>query len=463
MSISFVDFERRRTASLAASTWLQRNLVLVRKHPSHMVFISEPSYGVSFLLNEVETPPPIWIELDELDRDDFVSQGDKLALAVAYALGEPLFGSGLSFNFGLTVLEAHLSLLGPFTIVLSGAEFGVDFASALLDFSGGWRVIIHFASTPEGFELPPGVLLVDEATLQLSREDALDLGRGLFNDSLVLEIYNQSRGVLEPFLTELHGELNLPVPLRPGASGPKLLDEGLTVISKESLLNVLVLQERWIEAFKLAVDHLPDRAPTILLHAGHIYHERGLHERLWRLLARLPEDYTDEGVLYWRLSTASRTGRSETMRDVVERYLTANEAPELRALYAGTLAYRNVAQSEGEAKRAFDAQETPFTTYMAGARVEQLEEKLTLLRLSVELAERSPWPYEFARNAGALAGALINAGKYQDAIHWSGWALERFDQSSLADVQRRLAILNNHIYARLLVDDICNWARAFYL
>ena len=58
-----------------------------------------------------------------------------------------------------------------------------------------------------------------------------------------------------------------------------------------------------------------------------------------------------------------------------------------------------------------------------------------------------------ARNAGTLTARLIDAGAYREAATWGGWALEHFDRHEVGDTQRRLYLLNNWAYARILIGD----------
>jgi hypothetical protein len=73
-----------------------------------------------------------------------------------------------------------------------------------------------------------------------------------------------------------------------------------------------------------------------------------------------------------------------------------------------------------------------------------------VLQEAVCLAEHAGRPYEQVRNAQGLAVALLGAGRYRDAETWAAWALERFERHGLRDVQRRLSIVNDWAYARIL-------------
>ena len=73
-----------------------------------------------------------------------------------------------------------------------------------------------------------------------------------------------------------------------------------------------------------------------------------------------------------------------------------------------------------------------------------------MLRRSVALAEEGSRAYDAVRNAGALAARLSHTGAFHEARHWGEWALRRFDASGLEDGQRRLRILNDLAFARLV-------------
>lgn len=192
--------------------------------------------------------------------------------------------------------------------------------------------------------------------------------------------------------------------------------------------------------------------PSALERVGRHCRERGQHGELARLLEALPPELReDERVLYWRLSCALREGRAELLRAEVEAYLTSNEAPELRALYAGVLAPLEHAFAESE--RACRVRRTAFTLYQLGRLHPDAGAGVTLLRESVGLAERGGDVYEMTRNAGTLTGRLIYLGRYREAVHWGGWALEQWGAARLRDPLRRMLLVNDLAYARLLAGE----------
>jgi hypothetical protein len=438
-------------------SWLARLLSKVRLHAGPIVIEADPRWGAPHLIEALHTltQPLIWCELSPHDADDPVAQGNKLADAVKRALGSPLFGYAMPYRYGLSVLQRHMELLGPFTFALSGAEHNPAFARQLLGFQGnGNRVVLHFERLPEGFPVPAEALLLAPDDLRLSRQAALTLAGGRLDDEDVIGLWRAADGAYEPFWVTLHERQSLPLPLRPGPEGPRLPPGHEIVLEAERLLELLIARERWPEALALAVERLPKRVPGVLAEAGHTYRERGLHRRLLGLLARLPPEVaTTEEVLRWHLSAASRLDREEELRAGVECHLAEHEAPELRALYALVLAPPETALSEAE--RAYKAAKTPLTLYVYGWQLCTTDplKGHEVLRESVKLAERADKTYQLARNAGALAGSLMLLGRYREAAHWVGWALEQFDRAGLSDTHRRLSLVNDWAYARILIGD----------
>ena len=190
-----------------------------------------------------------------------------------------------------------------------------------------------------------------------------------------------------------------------------------------------------------------------LEHYGKRCREEGRHRDLADFLENLPGDLRrSEQVLYWRFSCALREGRAETLRAEVEAHLAAHEAPELRALYAGTLAPWERALDES--RRAYHVQQTSLTLYQYGRLHPDSEAGLTLLREAVRLAEQQGDTYSVTRSAGALLSRLIYAGHYREAAHWGSWALLAWDTSKLRDPLRRMLLVNDFAYARLLCGDV---------
>ncbi len=433
--------------------WLSNRLKLIGAHLGPVVLAGAASFGTQHIISALKdaAATPVWLEFGTSEQEDPVAQGNLLAEGIKKTLGNALFEYSLPYSYGLKVLDLHLELLGPFTFLLSNAEYGAEFATALTALNrSGSRVVLAFSRLPDDLDLPATALVLRAAELRLSRAEAFELAGDLLPGE-VDELLHKSDGAFEAFTTRLHGRLHLPTPLRPGPDGPRLPEGQAVEVDPETLLKVLSARDKWTEALELAVTALPERVPDILKQAGHLYHERGLHKRLWELLQDLPEHLQDETVLFWQLSAGGWLGKAEHIRESVERFLAVREAPDLRALYAGVLA--PIETAENEAERAYRAQASPLSVYQYGRRLSDREERVQVLQRAVRLAEHKGRAYEVTRNAGELMNQLIDIGRYNEAVYWGDWTLTQFDRHGLGNAQRRLLLVNNWAFARILIGE----------
>jgi len=435
--------------------WLEEQLNGIWAHEGPTIIVAPLVFGAAHIIAalEDETMPLVWLELAANDADDPVAQGNKLEAAVKRALGSALLPSGVPADYGVQFLKRHLSLLGPLVFAVTGSEHAPSFAETLLTLDqADNRVVLSLEAPPPGMTFPGNARVLTADQLRLTQQQALDLTERRLSDREALKLWRQSKGAYATFTTLLHARLSLPAPVRPSPYGPHLPPGYDLSVDADKLLDVLVAKGRWLEALDLAAKHVPDAVPGVLAEAGHIYHEHGLHQRLDGLLASLPERIAHhERVLRWRLVASARLGRASPVREAVRQHLARHDAPELRTVYAATV--RSPSEREAESRRAFEAAPDPLTAFQYGRLVRDPEQATAILRQAVELAETQGRPYEVIRNAGALAAHYLHLGRYRDAVHWGGWALEQFDQRELADGQRRLVLLNDWSYARLLVGD----------
>jgi tetratricopeptide (TPR) repeat protein len=431
--------------------WLTSRGDNLIQHSGRIVFSCSLEHGIHTLVSKLsEDVPRIWLEFTERDCYDTISQGDKLAEACARAIGNKFHA--LPYQYGMSILKAQLSVLPPHVFVLTNAHFAPDFAKEFLSLQrDSHRVIVHFGKPIVSIlnHLPSDTKLVSAEDLQLTATEAYELVAERLLPHEVEEMLEESKGAHDIFVAELCKRLQLTPPLVSGPNGPRFLGKTHTSLDTHAWLELLVSQKRWLEALEFCVAYLPERISTILAEAGHVFHERGLHKRLWGLLSPLPEALkNDECVLYWLLLAAFRLGKEQDLATSVKTYLQQHEAPELRALYAGVLAPYEEALSQ--AQRAYDAKPNAFTLYQLGAKTPSISESVRLLEASVKLSIDEGRGYEVIRNAGVLIERLILQGKYDSAVSWGQWALEEFDNRQLKDNLCRLDVLNAWAYARIL-------------
>lgn len=433
--------------------WLQKHLTTIRRHEGPTLLSAPALFGTYHLLSALRDDESklVWIELTTSDKDDPVAQGNRLAEAVKQALNYPLYEGAQHYSYGLKVLGSQLELLGPFTFAVSNADYAPHFAVDLLSLHRcGSRVVLAGASPPEVFNLPESIQVISGSDLKLTLEDAKAFTQGYLSDSDIPTLLKMSNGAYELFIEKINEYLSLPLPTRPSPEGPRLAADHEVEVEPDLLLKVLIKQQKWLEALELSCSLLPERVPSVLDEAGHVYHEAGLHKRLWELLNELPEVIKKhQYVLYWRLNAGWWQGLAEDVRDNVEEHLAQYDAPDLRALYAGTLAPAETA--EKEAKRAYKDKQTALTTFQYGRLHSDPLQGVEILRESVKIAERTRRANHITRNASELARQLLDVGHYKESVYWGEWTLNKFDEFELVNSQRKLILTNDWAYSSILI------------
>jgi hypothetical protein len=435
--------------------WLQKHLTTIRQHEGPTLLSAPALFGTYHLLAALrdDVSRLVWIELTTSDKDDPVAQGNRLAEAVKQALNYPLYEPAQHYSYGLKVLASQLELLGPFTFAVSNADYAPQFATDLLSLHRcDSRVVLAGASPSDIFNLPENTQVITGGDLKLTLEDARAFTQGYLPDSNIPSLLKNSNGAYELFVEKINEYLSLPLPTRPSPEGPRLAGNHEVEVEPGLLLKVLIKQEKWLEALELACSLLPDRVPGVLDEAGHVYHEAGLHKRLWELLNELPESLKKhQYALYWRLNAGWWQGLAEDVREDVEEHLAHYDAPDLRALYAGTLAPAETA--EAEAKRAYEDKQTALTTFQYGRLHSDPIQGVEILRESVKVAERTKRASHITRNASELTKQLLIAGSYQESVYWGKWTLQKFDEFGLVNSQRKLMLINDWAVARILTGE----------
>jgi tetratricopeptide (TPR) repeat protein len=429
--------------------WVQRQITRLQPSRQAVAFACPLEYGVSHLIQELDSheKPVVWLELSSEDQEDVIGLGNKLAEAVNRVFETQLLSS-FSYDYNLVLLQSLLPKIGPVTLVVTQAQLVPNFAEAVLKLhSKLCRVVIQTETT---LTYPAKGIVIKQTDLALKEKEAIELVGKRLDKTETRQLWKDSKGAYDLFLSRLHQTCKLPPHLLPGPNGPRTLT-GFDIETKPAaLLKVLMRKKRWLEALELAAEVFPERVPEVLEEAGHSYHEQGLHKRLFYLLEGLPLPLkAHELVLYWRLQAAFRLGQEGNLRKEVEDYLKKHGAPELRALAAGVF----VPTNRKEALRAYKAKKTPFTSFQLG-RLTDTEQSIALLKEAVTLAENNGKSYEVVRNAGYLAEKLIARGQFQEAMDWSEWSLKKFDQLGVRDGQRRLRLLNDWAFTRILRGNI---------
>lgn len=435
-------------ASLADSAWLARHTERIQQHKGPVVFIGEAAWGSHQIIHHLPTEdlPLAWLDLEPDDRDDPVYLGNRLADALASALGRPLLQHGMPYAYGLSILQRCRGALEPFRLAISYSDLHPQFITDVSNTLGTAPLVL--ASTENLPIMRPNSLVLDRDALALSLEDVHDLSPTLSKAALV-NLLNESQGALEPLLTLIHRYYGGPIPLRPTAKGYWYVQGFEEEASIDEVLTSLVYNKRWSEALELSVHHRPGRVPAVLESSGNYFLAQGLYQQVWRHLNRLdvaPQE--NETVLFWLLTAARRVGQAAPISVRVESFLERHEAPKLRAYYAAL----GGAERQSQATRALQAERTSFTLYAHGLvlQYDAPEQATEVLREAVEQAEVEGDGYAVVRNAWSLAATYLLIGRYDVGTTWAGWALELFDRYGLEDTHLWLVTANEWAFGRIL-------------
>ena len=289
---------------------------------------------------------------------DDVEIGNQFADAVNVATRSQLLQYGLGLEGTLGVFAKFIDLLGPFTVLAHGAdELPTPIVERILSLNRGGSIVVMLAVSESIVGRADCTVLDREVSLTL--EEALWLTEGSMSPAAVEELLAETNGDYGEFLgasNRLVGNVQQ-VPIL-GESSPleAALEFGLDA---ETIVTAVMKRRKYLEAFRLACEHLPDRVPKIIDECGEAYFARGMFERFWILLSRLPETLLEnEDVLRWHYAAAMTMNRHAEVVPIVEDFLSRNEAPELRAQYAASMPRKELL---AETTRAVNGKATPIT------------------------------------------------------------------------------------------------------
>jgi tetratricopeptide (TPR) repeat protein len=437
--------------------WMQRNIERLSSFDRPIFVEAADEYGFPYIASELRDihPHVVWMSLDPEDAGDKIRQGNKLANATSLAFSSPLFGTGLPYSYGLSVLRKHLDILAPITLILCNAEFSTPLATALLAFAcSEAKVILHFHKVPSHFERPRKSTIISSADLRIDRRDAERIARGRVPDDSIDAMLSQSRGAYEGFVSLLNDRLGLPAMLRPSPTGSVALTD-LPRADVVGLVDALVESGFWIEAFEVSARNVPERAREIVDKAGEAYFARGLFDQFWNVFKLLPESVVlDERMAYWRYAAAVATNNHRRVQPEVREYLQSNIAAELRALVAISMPSSTMLK---EAEQAFQAKENAVTTRALGFAYAVSGDPISgikYLHLANGHARTEDNKHLIVATSNELAVAYQLAGKYREAHRWASWALRQFTDLGMNEELRRLFIISEVAFSALLIDQV---------
>ena len=437
----------------SSTMWCRRLLQLINRSDTHLLLQGGERYGVDFLFDALsKEKKTAWVDLQGPDIADIVAQGNALAKAVNQSLGSAFLPLALPYSYHLEMLRGHPEILEGLFITVTNASTAPQLCEALLTLPAtSCRVVIDWKGPVE--LKAPQLQTVPPQQLALTPDEARELAGKLSLEAL-RNLWQISGGAYLDFLTGLNRLTGKDLPEVPTPSGATKRPLGEEIlVDPDVFLDVLVLKRRYIEALDVACRNVPHRVKEIVNEAGAAYQDQGLYERLFLNLRSLDEEFlNDEHTLEWLFVAAVYIGRTSSILPLIEEFLEHHDAYHLRTRYVGMA--RGSADPSKEAERLAKVMPTPLSLFQWGRLHPDTNEGIAILKRAVRLAEEQGRPYDAVRNAGALAGQLLYASKYSEALSWSEWALRRFDVYSLADGQRRLSLLNDWAFGRLVTGQL---------
>ncbi len=424
-----------------------------------MVLLDDGNWGAPFILAALQrsNPTMVWIELDPGQQGDPVAQGNRFSEAVTRALGGPLFGTGMPFGYGLAVVAAQRRFLAPLTVVLSGADYGTDFAAALLELQGhGVKVVLQAHGLDLGFAFPAGTLVLGPAELRLSRPEAAALVADSISEADLDTLLDATSGGLDAILQDLAGLLSVATPSGPSPSAANT--EALTDAGYQTLADHLVGHGEWLQALELTVERDPGRVGEMLDIGDDYLWYLGSFERLFQLLSRLEVgERSDPTILRWLLTAALELGRPTTVLGEVAAALSTSDDPELRATYAEAL------ERSGDLPGALDhsdqaaaAKRTPLTLAVRGHLLEldDPERGVEDLRAALRLAEARENDYWTSFASARLSQGLVAVGCYGAAADYADWGLQLHGRQQYGNSGLWLKLLTQAGFSRIMLDRV---------
>lgn len=420
----------------------------IRRASGHVVIHAPPEYGGHVVLGRLQLAsyPTVRLVLPPGDESG-VLHGNVLSDALEDAFGFRLFGYGLPFQFGLSILQAQAPLLGRFVLAVTGTEkCGRAALEAVLALdSSSCKVVVSYHDA----QLDGPHHRIGSRVLALTQSEAEALARSVLSENEIRKAWKQARGAYLAFLSLVSKAGSLP-PVQP-VSRPS----DVPAHAAEHILSAFIRQGRWIEALELAFEHDEERALELFRQSGRIILDQGLHERLWTLLTRFPQHVfaDDDELMYLYFVTAMGANRHRSVAGFVRNYLQDHDAPDLRARWAVAIPASN---SLSDATRAYRDRPNVNTSRALGfvlTMANRIDEAVEVLREAIEMAEAT----EDVRGTCAVAldtsHALTLGVQYASAKRWAHWGLQRYTRHRVGDELLRTSLVAHLAYLQLITDE----------
>lgn len=422
--------------------WPRRLTRAISTHPGPIVLSGDANAGIPFVIDAFSNANDLaWLSISEHDACDEIVLGNELSESVNRALKTEVLRGSLSYPIIIDTLRKDLAIFGPLIIAVSNAERNPEFCQMLAQLNiMGSKVIFD-----SRIELAvDGALHVSAEELLLTEDEAHGLGLGHLPREVLSKLWLQHHKQATPIMLAVSQLIGKTPPIVPGATSRFLT--GSFARNPRGVIEMLIRKGNFRLALELAVTHARDMVVNVVTDAGPEFQDRGEHKKLYRLLSSLSVDERrHEDVLEWYYLAAFGAGKTKEVEGEVELFLSDHDAPDLRARYAYNI------ERKHHAFRALELKRSSLTLYQCCRYIDDFDERIALAKEGLQLAEMVGRPYERVRNAHGLALAYFARGDLVEALTWYEHALGVFSHFGLQDELRRLHMLNNLIYTKILL------------
>lgn len=436
--------------------WSDRVASLIRDAGTRVLVHCDRDSGIQHAIDRLvsQDVPLVCVWLEE--PLDSIAFGNLLSEAVSSALGSPLFGKNVPYEYGLAVLQRHIGLLAPLRFVIGWTQYCTEASERLVEIVRPPNSLVLVTDKDTRLDYTEGFAHINPDDVVLHLEEAHREVSAVLTPAQTAVLWERSRHLYGRFRKYFHSELGLTEAVLPLAReiGCSLTHTGHRAEVEEQIA-AYRNRSRWIEAFNLACEYDPERAEEIVERAANQLFDLGQCDYLWTRLNRLPPDVKRRPVIaYWLFAAAVATNRQNLVMQLVDNVLRDHRAPLLRA----AVAVQRVSRTTLADTQAALADEISPVTLRAHAFAlashGHREEPLQYYRQALGLAGREGQHHLVIASAVDISNHEICLGRYRSGAEWARWALSEYATRGLGEELRRTAALASLAFARLLAGEL---------
>lgn len=428
--------------------WFERVVRELLRLPQRTVLLCGPESGIEYAVHRIHglRIPKIVIWVDE----HTVSVGEEILLseAIAAGIGPTFIAKRASIGQALQALAEYQRVIGPVFVVIGWAHGLEDLIGDVASVVSPESSLVVVANDEYPVpEIKNGDIVLAKF-LKLQLEEAISEARGGISDERVHRLFGETSGNYSLFRVQLMQMLGNAYG---SASSIDSWNWG-DAVTVDGVLDALIQQSRWSDAFDLACARAPERLTEFIDYAGNNYFNAGSYSYLWSRLREAPPDVKSvENVAYWLVASALATNRQSELIDHAERIVQASGAPELRASTAVIVPTEDMLL---QTTRALEMRRSPATLRAHGFALAwegERTEPIALFREAMRLAEREGAEHLVVACGIDIAEVEIRHGNYTSGAEWAAWAIAEYERRGIHERLREKSAISTYSFAKLLL------------